>query len=623
MSTSEKTPSTLPERREIENQYKWILEDMYPAEDLWESDLSAIKEDLISLSSFSGKITLDSKSLLDCLRLADKISRTSEKLFVYARMRRDEDNSNSKYQALTDRAMNILTEVSSASSFIEPEILQIEESSLKNYIDEEPGLSIYSHMLDNLLRQKAHTLSSAEEKLLAMTSEFSDAPDDCFTMLNNADIKFPFIKDESGHEVELTKGRYSNFLECKDRGVRESAFKALYSSYSSLKNTLASTLSNNVKTNNFYTKARKYSSCIEASLSGDNVPLSVYENLIHVIHKNLPLLHQYLEIRKKLLKVDKLHLYDLYVPFIDIPTEKISYDDAKNMVLKGVSPLGEDYVNDTRKGFNEGWIDVYENRGKTSGAYSWGAYSSHPYVLLNYQGNINDVFTLAHEMGHSLHSYYTDNTQEYVNSHYKIFVAEVASTVNELLLMNSLLDETADKSRKAYLISKSIDDFRTTVFRQVMFAEFEKIIHAKYESGEALTCDTFCDIYYDLNKQYFGENVFIDPEISFEWGRIPHFYSSFYVYKYATGFSSAVAIASALTSKEENAAKGSIFQHTDHTTSCENVAVDHYKKFLSSGGSDYPMELLKITGVDLSTPAPIENAMNVFKKLIHDLEDLI
>jgi oligoendopeptidase F len=600
----ESNKGALPTRSEIDDKYKWDLEDIYKEESLWEEDLQKAKGMVKKLELYSGKLAEGVVYLKECLDLNAEISKLSERIFVYARMRRDEDNSKSQYQGLTDRASLFLTESASVSAFIDPEILEMDESKLNSFRMSEKSLDVYSHYFHNLLRTKIHTLSHKEEKIIAMTTEFSDAADDCFTMLNNADIKFPMVKDDEGNEVELTKGRYITFLESDDINVRREAFKAIYATYKSYKNTLASTLGSNVKCNSFYSKVRNYPSCIEAALDSDNVELSVYDNLILAINNNLPTLHKYLNIRKKLLGLDELHMYDVYVPFIDVPKKKIPYEDALKMVEDGLKPLGEQYLSDLRNGFASGWIDVYENQGKTSGAYSWGAYTTHPYVLLNYQGTINDVFTIAHEMGHALHSYNTDKTQAYVNSHYKIFVAEVASTVNELLLMNYMLSNTSDNNEKAFLLSRFIDEFRTTVFRQVMFAEFEKNIHSTYEKGDALTCDKFCEIYYALNKKYFGDTIVSDEEIAMEWARIPHFYSSFYVYKYATGFSSAVAISTAILNNEEN-------------------AVENYMKFLQSGGSDYPIELLKTTGVDLSTPTPVEDAMTVFAKLINDLEAII
>ena len=624
----------LPKRSEIDNQYKWDLTDMYETTELWEADYTKIHSLLQKLADYSGTFP-DTAKLHACLTLHAEISMISEKLFCYARMHRDEDNSVALYQGLTDRASVLLSEIAAASAFIEPEILELNDALLKeliahgntcnashdssrngNYHDtcddarndtcrsKHPDFSVFAHFLDNLLRIKQHTLTAPEEKIIAMTTEFSDTPGETFSMLNNADIKFPTIQDENGNDVELTKGRYIQFLESKDRTVRQSAFSAMYDTYSAYKNTLASMLSSNVKTNSFYAKVKKYPSVIESSLNADNVSVCVYDNLIKAVRNALPSLHKYFALRKKALGLDELHLYDMNVPFIDITEKKYTYEEAQQIVLDALQPLGTQYIPDLKHAFSSGWIDVYENQGKTSGAYSWGAYMAHPYVLLNFQGTLNDVFTLAHEMGHALHSYYTNNAQHYVNSHYKIFVAEVASTVDELLLMDYFLKKATNPKEKAYFLSKYIDDYRATVFRQVMFAEFEKNIHAAYESGEPLTCDHFCETYYTLNQTYYGKDVAIDDAIAMEWARIPHFYSSFYVYKYATGFSAAAAISDAIR------------KHTPN-------AVENYMDFLQSGGSDYPIDLLKKTGVDLSTPAPIESALHVFDDLVSQLETLL
>ena len=594
----------LPKREEIDAKYKWKLEDIYESNEKWEEDHKRIKSLTGEMAKFKGQLGSGPKKLLECLTLSDELTSSLDKLFVYARMRRDENNSNSTYQALTDRAMALATEVSASLSYIVPELLSIPEETLKSFIASESGLQLYRQYINEALRQKKHILSEREEELLALSSEVAHAAKDAFTMFNNADIKFPSIKDEDGKEVEVTKGRYITFLESKDRKVREDAFHAVYSSYGKMRNTLASTLTSNVKKNKYYSSVRKYNSSLEASLDSDNITIDVYDNLIETVNKNLPLLHRYLRLRKRALKLDELHMYDLYVPIVEQPKKHILYEDSLTMVEKGLQPLGEEYIGYLKQGFSSGWIDVFENEGKTSGAYSWGAYKSHPYVLLNYQGNINDVFTLAHEMGHALHSFYTNKTQPYVYSEYKIFVAEVASTVNESLLMKYLLENTQNKGEKAYLLNHYLEEFRGTVFRQVMFAEFEKMIHARVEQGAALTTQDLCSMYKDLNVKYFGSEVVVDQEIEMEWSRIPHFYNSFYVYKYATGFSAATSISQAILSEGK-------------------PAVDRYINFLSSGGSDYPLELLKKAGVDLSTPTPVQDALNVFEQILSELETLI
>ncbi len=595
---------TLPKRKDIEDRFKWKLEDIYKDTDLWEKDFKAVKDLAAQMGNFQGKLGNGADTLLDCFKKSDELLSLNDKVFVYARMKRDEDNGNSTYQALTDRASTLGTEVYTAISFIIPEMLAIPEDKLLSFINSNKELSLYMFMVQENLRQKEHILSEKEEQILALSTEISDTAGDIFTMYNNADIKFPHIRDEKGEDVEVTKGRYSTMLESRDRRVRKDAFEAVYGTYDKMKNTLGASLTGNVKKNRFYSVVRKYPSSLEASLDNDNVSVEVYDNLIETVNKNLHLLDRYLKLRKKVLKLDELHMYDLYVPMVEEYDKKVTYEEGKKLVEEGLKPLGEEYIGYLKNGFDSGWIDIYENQGKTSGAYSWGAFKTHPYVLLNYQDNINDVYTLAHEMGHALHSYYTNMTQPYVYSQYKIFVAEVASTVNESLLMRHMLSKSESKQEKAYLLNHYLEEFRGTVFRQTMFAEFEKLIHQKTEQGEALNAQELCDIYYNLNKKYFGEAVNVDNEIAMEWSRIPHFYSSFYVYKYATGFSAATAIAEKIYKEGK-------------------PAVDKYLEFLKGGGSNYPIELLKIAGVDLSSPQPIQDALNVFEKTLEELEQLL
>ncbi len=594
----------LPKREEIKEQYKWKLEDIYAGHEAWEKDFMKIKGLLPEMAQYQGKLGSASSILLQALKLNDDIQNLIEKVFVYARMRRDENNANTTYQALTDRAQSLAVQVSGAVSFITPEIISIPEQKLKQFLNEQKELQVYTHFFNGLLRQKAHVLTQKEEQILAYSGEISGAAGDIFMMLNNADIKFPHIQNEKGETVELTKGNYVNFMESSDRSVRKNAFESLYATYTKQKNTLAAALNANVKKNMFYSRIRKYPSALEASLYGDNIPKSVYDNLIDTIHAHFPLMHRYVSLRKKVLQLDELHMYDLYTPLVKELNKQIDYPEALDMVEQSLQPLGHDYIDILKTSFNARWIDVYENEGKTGGAYSWGTYSVHPYVLLNYQGTTKDVFTLAHEMGHALHSYYTNKHQPYVYSQYKIFVAEVASTVNESLLMEHLLKHTDNPNEKAYLLNHYLDGFRGTVFRQVMFAEFEKIIHEKAEKGEALTPQLLCEIYHDLNVKYFGDEIVVDSEIDMEWARIPHFYSSFYVYKYATGFSAAASLSKQILEEGQ-------------------PAVDRYTAFLKSGDSDYPIELLKRAGVDLSTPQPIIDALKIFEKSLEELESLL
>ncbi len=593
----------LPARDETDGSYKWKLEDMYQSSDEWEKDFERIRELAEKMSRFKGKPGSSAKLLLDCLQSRDKLLSINDRLFVYARMKRDEDNSNPEYQAYTDRAMSLAARVHSALSYIVPEITQMDRETISGFIEECPGLKVYRHYLDELLRKKNHILSDKSEEILALSSEMANAASEIFTMFNNADLKFPHIRDEEGNEIELTKGRYIRFLESRNREVRQSAFKALYKTYSSMKNALASMLSNSVKKDQFYASVRNYASALKHSMDDDNISVLVYKNLVDTINEHLDLLHRYMSVRKKALNLDRLHMYDLYVPLVEEPEAEIPYEKAVETVQEAMKPLGCDYCENLEEAFKSGWIDVYENRGKTSGAYAWGAYLAHPYVLMNYQGNINSVFTLAHEMGHAMHSYYTNSTQPYVYSEYRIFVAEVASTVNEMLLLKHMLSEAGDDNVRVYLLNRLLESFRGTVFRQVMFAEFERMIHDDRASGNALTAESLSSMYYELNRRYFGSEVEIDREIQTEWARIPHFYSSFYVYKYATGFSAAVSLSEQILKEGDK-------------------AVVRYLDFLKSGDSDYPVELLKRAGVDLSSPRPVVDALKVFNHTLDDMEGL-
>lgn len=601
---SHKNGSTLPKRDDIDEKYKWNLSDMYSTIDTWENDVNTVKTFMQEIIKYKGTLCKSPENLLQCLKISNEMMALNDMIYVYARMKRDEDNGNSIYQALADRASTLSTEVYAAISFIVPEITSIPESKLESFIDSHEELKVYRQFFNEIIRQKEHILSEKEEELLALSSDMAGTARDIFTMFNNADLKFPFIKDENGGDIELTKGRYTKFLENSDRRVRKDAFTALYDTYGKYKNTLASSLTGNMKSNKFYSTAQKYNSSLEASLDGDNISPDVYNNLIETINKNLPLLHRYLKLRKRALKLEELHMYDLYVPIVEETKKNIPYEEALKLVEQGLVPLGEDYIGHLKEAFNSGWVDVFENQGKTSGAYSWGAYKSHPYVLLNYQGTINDVFTIAHEMGHALHTYYTNTTQPYIYSEYKIFVAEVASTVNECLLMEHLLKNTNNKAEKAYLLNHYLEQFRGTIFRQVMFAEFEKQTHKMLSEGKALTSDILCDVYLKLNQKYFAAEVNVDDAIKMEWARIPHFYTSFYVYKYATGFSSAVAISNMILNEGQS-------------------AIDRYKEFLKGGCSEYPLDLLKKAGVDLYTPKPVQDALNVFEKILIELEALL
>ncbi|CAI8856699.1 Oligoendopeptidase F homolog [Brevibacillus sp. IT-7CA2] len=595
---------TLPKRSDVPAEYKWRLEDMYPTDNDWEADVQKVKQLTEKIAAMKGSLATSGKQLLAVLTLQDELLKTLDQVYVYARMRRDEDNANSKYQGLTDRATSLSTQVYGSISYIQPEILAIPTEDLHTWIKEVEGLEHYRILLEEITRFKPHTLSAEEEALLANMSELASSPSKIFGMLNNADMKFPMITDENGEEVELTKGRYTQFMESKDRRVRKEAFEALYSTYGKFRNTIAASLTSAIKGDVFYARTRKYPSALYAALFADNVELPVYDNLIATIHEHLPLMHRYIALRKKLLGVDELHMYDLYVPIVPETDMKIPYDQAVSTIKEALHPLGEEYGRILEEGFSNGWIDVHENEGKTSGAYSWGAFTSHPFVLMNYQDNVNNMFTLAHEMGHALHSYYSNHAQPYTYADYKIFVAEVASTLNEALLMNHLLETTTDKKQRMYLINHYLEQFRGTVFRQTMFAEFEKIVHAKEEQGEPLTAESLSTIYRELNVAYHGPDMVVDSEVDLEWTRIPHFYRGFYVYKYATGFSAATSLSKQILEEGQ-------------------PAVDRYLQFLKGGSSDYPLNLLKGAGVDMTSPTPIAEALSVFKELLEELEQLI
>ena len=590
-------------REEIPAEAKWAIEDLYKNDDEWEADFTRLKEHLPELSAYEGRLGESAQTLLSMQRLCDKMNMLAEKVYVYANQRLHENTDNAVYQNLASRAQSLLVEMSERTSYIEPEIMELPEGTIEKYLQENGELRVYGQYFENMIRQKAHVLPGEMEKLLASAGELAESPKDIFSMFNNADIRFPKITGEDDTDVEVTHGRFISLLQSKDQRVRKDAFEALYGVYEKFRNTLAATYRANVKQEVFFARARRYGSDLEAALDGRHITVYVYDNLIHVVHEHLPLMHRYVKIRKKLLGLDELHMYDLYTPMTENSGEHFSFEDAKKTVLEGLAPMGEEYLSHLKDGFEHGWIDVYENQGKRSGAYSWGAYGTHPYVLLNYQGTLNDVFTLAHEMGHALHSWYSDETQPYIYAGYRIFVAEVASTCNEALLIHHLLKKAKDPKTKAYLINYFLEQFRTTLYRQTMFAEFEKITHGLQEAGEALTAERLCSIYYDLNKAYFGEDICIDRQIEMEWARIPHFYTPFYVYQYATGFSAAIALSGKILREGE-------------------AAVEQYKKFLKGGSSMYPLELLRLAGVDMEQKKPVEDALQVFSEYLDEMERL-
>ncbi|MEN1967221.1 oligoendopeptidase F [Lentibacillus sp. N15] len=600
-----KATKALPKRNEIPEERKWKLEDIFATDDDWEQELKQLKQDIPKITEFQGKLAESAQTLFTVLKTQDALSMRLGKLFTYAHMRYDEDTTNSFYQAINQKAENVLTIASSSMSYIVPEILAIDEATIQQFLTEKEDLQVYKHTLDEILRQRPHVLSQKEEALLAEAAEPMDNATQTFSMLNNADLTFPSITNEKGEEVDLTHGRYVGFLESKDRRVREEAFKKMYETYGKFIHTFASTLTGTVKTNNFSAKVRHYDSARQEALDSNNIGEQVYENLIEAVNEKLPLLHRYAALRKKVLGLDELHMYDMYTPLIQDVDMEIPYEKAQAYVLEGLAPLGEEYLNILKEGYESRWIDVEENKGKRSGAYSSGAYGTHPYILLNWQDSVNDLFTLAHELGHSVHSYYTRKSQPFRYGNYSIFVAEVASTCNEQLLNEYMLKSLEDEQQKLFLLNHFLEGFRGTVFRQTMFAEFEHDIHVRMQNGEALTADKLTEIYYELNKKYFGENVVSDKEIGMEWARIPHFYMDYYVYQYATGYSAATALANQILSGEDG-------------------AVDRYiNKFLKAGSSDYPIEVLKHAGVDMTSKQPILDALAVFEEKLTEMEKLL
>lgn len=583
----------LPKRAEIPESDRWKLEDIFPSDADWEEGFARAKSMTPTLEAFQGTLGQSPARLLACLETRDRLGELFERLYVYAHMKRDEDNANPTYQALFDRAEGLGVQVASAAAYIVPEILSLPAGTIPAYLASEPALGLYRHHLEEIDRRRPHTLSTSEEQLLAQAGEVFQAPDNIFTMLDTADLKFPTITDADGTPVELTKGRYIRFLESPERRVRQEAFATFLETYRLRRNTMAATLSASVKRDVFQARVRHHASALSAALFEDNVPVDVYHSLIEAVHRGLPLLHRYLDLKRRLMGLADLHLYDVYAAPVPDPGIEYTMTQAEDLVAASLRPLGEEYGKVLRSGFQNRWIDVHESAGKTGGAYSWGPYGVHPYVLLNYQGRLKDVFTLAHEMGHAMHSHFSYGRQPFVYAHYSIFLAEIASTLNETLLFEYLLRENADPKMRLYLLHHYLEEFRGTVFRQTMFAEFEKLIHARAEAGEALTADDLSGIYLDLNRAYFGAGIVVDEQIAMEWARIPHFYNAFYVYKYATGFSAATALAKQI--ETEGA-----------------PAVARYLEFLAGGSSDYPNEQLKRAGVDLTKPEPVERALGVF-----------
>ena len=587
------------ERHEIGDEFKWRANDVFASDADWEAEFRAVDSELAKLEQFRGRLG-EADKLLECLRLCDEMESRSGLLWLYSLLKSSEDTRVSVYTAMESKFEGLGAKLGAAQSFIVPEILSMDEALVRLYLSESPELTIYTKHLDNIWRQKAHVLSPELEEVLALAQEVTDAPETLFGMIDNADMIFGTVQGDNG-EVELTHGRYKSLMESRNRDIRRQTFETYYAAYIKQKNTLAANLNAWVKRNLFYSKIRKYDSALQSSLSAGNIPVEVYTNLIDTVRRHNTLMYRYMDIRRKFLGLNELHFYDIYTPIVKEADTKISWEDAKTVLLKALAPLGHEYVDVVRKAMNEGWIDVFENEGKASGAYCAGMYGAHPYVMMNFDGTIGDLLTLAHEVGHMMHSYYSNETQPHVYSHYTIFVAEVASTVNETLLLDYLKRTTDDKNMQAYLVNESLEGFRGTIFRQTMFAEFEKRIHEAVEEGNPLTHESLNELYSELNRDYYGDGLVHDEQIGYEWSRIPHMYMGFYVYQYATGMSAAQSLARGILSGDA-------------------TQVRSYLGFLAAGSSDYSINLLKSAGVDMSSPKPIEEAMTVFKELLDRME---
>lgn len=592
-------------RNDVNVEETWNLESIYETNEAWEEEFESIKAMLPLLVEYKGRLAQTDAILFEGLQLRDEVSRRLHKLYTYAHMRYDENTADSFYQAMNDRARTLASQIGATLAFMTPELLEVPEETIASYLEKNPDLALYRHAFDELNREREHVLSEAEEAILAKAGEVLGQSGTTFGMLNNADMKFPKIKGEDGEETELTHGRFITFMESKDRSVREAAFKAMYGTYSQYTNTLASTLAGSIKKDNFYAEVRKFKTARESALHGNTIPEQVYDGLIEAVHEHLPLLHRYVALRKRILGVEELHVYDMYTPLVSEVEMKVTYEEAKQLMIDGLAPLGAEYKHILEDGLAKRWVDVRETRGKRSGAYSSGAYDTQPFILMNWQDNVNNLFTLAHEFGHSVHSYYTRQNQPYAYGDYSIFVAEVASTTNEALLNDYLLKRVTDKNEKLYLLNNQLETFRGTLFRQTMFAEFEHQIHEAARLGQALTPEFLTKTYYALNETYFGDGIVLDEEIGLEWARIPHFYYNYYVYQYATGISAAAALTSQILEEGQ-------------------PAVDRYiNNFLKAGSSDYPIEVLKAAGVDMTTKAPVEAALRQFERVLDEFEALL
>ena len=592
------------DRKDIDVKDTWNLESIYANNELWEEDYTALEKDAAEFAKLKGAIEADVSKIPAVLDAYYGLHRRLSKLSVYARMRFDQDTADSTYQTMAAKIGSLGVKIGAASAFVEPEILSYSKEQLEAAEKENERTAYYGRKIEEMLRGQEHTLDAEKEELLAAAGDMAEAPDDIFSVLMNADMKYPDIVLEDGTHLPLTNSTYISYMESPDRAVREGAFKTLYGQIASLKNTFAAIYRGNLKQAKFYAQSRKYSSARAMYLADSNVPESVYDNLLSAVHEALPMMYRYVAIRKKVLGVDKLHMYDVYTPIVAAQNQTYEFEQAKQMVLEALKPMGEDYLSHAREGLENRWIDIYPNKGKKGGAYSWGCYDSQPFILLNYTKNLDSVFTLIHEMGHSIHSYYSRTAQDYAYSDYKIFVAEVASTCNECLLMHDLLEKTTDKEQRKYLLNHYLDSFKGTLFRQTMFAEFEKNAHEYCAQGKPLTAEALSQMYLELNQKYFGPDMEKDEEIAYEWMRIPHFYTPFYVYQYATGYSAAVALSAKILKEGK-------------------PAVDAYMGFLKGGESKDPIDLLKMAGVDMTTEKPVADALALFGELVTELETLV
>ena len=593
----------LKHRSEVDNNSKWDLTPIFQTDEDFEKKLKDVNVQINGFKKYKDKMMNSAQDLYKTLEEDTSIDKTLNHLYMYAHLNKDSDTTNQKYQSMYEKVINLITKYDEEASSLIPTLLEYDYSVIERFYEEEVKLLEYKFVLEQVFRKKEHVLTDKEEKILSALSNTFEFPERIYDMFTNAELKFGTIKDENGEDVELTDSNFSIYIKSIDRRVREDAFKSLYNGYSKYKNTISLMLANDVKINNSIARIRKYNSALESSLFSDNIDDSVYLNLINTVESNLEPLYKYLSLKKQIIGVDHLHLYDVYMPLIKEGNFKYTFDEAKEIVINALGVLGEEYINDLKKAFNEKWIDIYPNIGKISGAYSSGSYTTNPYILLNFQGELTDVSTLAHELGHSMHSFYSKNNNSYQNSSYKIFVAEVASTVNELLLAHYMLEHSNNNKEKLSILNRLLELFRTTIYRQTMFASFEKEIYEKDLSGEILTSDVLCDTYYELNKKYFGDETVIDEEIKYEWLKVPHFYYYFYVYKYATGLSAAAHIVNRILNKEEN-------------------AVEEYLSFLKTGGSMYPLDELKIAGVDMKDKNVIISAIKMFNDTLNEFEDL-